>query len=498
MTPRRRRLCLAALMTLGLLHGLMQARLRPLYQISDEIQYVFGAQQAAILQSSPLQDRCISPPDGSLFMEGPGGGKWAFQAATAYQLTRACRDGGAFPLFPLRAFSALSLPVLIGAAWVLARMLWPARVDVAILAGLLVAVHPVLVKYGSGVTPDAWANALAGWAFVAGARTLLGHARWFDGIALLVVTAAALVWKETSTFLLVHVALVAGIGVWRTIVRGPSRSLLAVMALGIVGGTAALSVTTDMLRVFGSAYAIGYGLNQVLVDPRTFASATVSDLVPRLQGMFVTSWTVLGNFGGTTVAPVPTATAVAMLTMAGALLGWALIMARPRHDLGSLPTALAVVWAVSALMCLLQPSVRQVWLGTQDVHQGRWLFPFAAPAAALVAAGVVRIRPAGGWIALPGVLWLAVMWFTLGHLGRWYYAHVPEEVIRAHVFTRAPGGLDVGDARVSALLDELARAQTPAIFWLQAALLLGCTVMTLWCLSSSFSVSSHDRHSDHR
>jgi hypothetical protein len=477
----------------------MQARLRPLYQVSDEVQYVFGAQQAAVSQPSTPQGRCISPPDGSLLVAGRGGGKWAFQAVTAYQLTQACRDGGAFPLFVLRAFSALSLPVLVGSAWVLARTVWPARLDVAILAGLLVAVHPVLVKYGSGITPDAWANALAGVAFVAGARVLVGRARWFDGVALLAATGIALVWKETSTFLLAHLALVAAITVWRVVSRASPAWRMLSLALGVVliaGG--ATMTTARLLAFFGSTYEVGAGLGRTLRDPVAFAAATAADLLPRLPGMIATSWTVLGNFGGTTVAPVPGATAVAVLTVAAAILGWAAIFARPRADLRPLAGVLALVWGASALLCLLQPSVRQVWVGSQDVHQGRWLFPLAAPVAAIVAAGVVRLRPAPGWIALPGVLWLGVMWITLGHLGHWYYARVPDEVIRAHVFTRATGGHDVGDARIWAVLGDLARQQVPAFFWWQAALLCASTLVTLWFLSASSSASGHDRHPSYR
>lgn len=498
MSAGRRALCLAALMILGLLHGLTQARLRPLYQVSDEIQYVHGAQQAAVALASPSQSRCISPPDGSLLPAGSGGGKWAFRAATARQLAWACRDGGPFPMFLLRALNALSLPVLVAAGWILARMLWPARVDVAIAAGLLVAAHPVVVKYGSGVTPDAWANALAGLAFVGGARVVLGRGRVLGGLMLLVATTIALVWKETATFLVVHLALVGAIVAWQAGRRLPLawRVLLPVVVLPMFA--AAVRLAPSLVTIFGSTYHVGAGVRSTMEDPMAFAAAVAADLLRQLAGMVVTSWTVLGNFGGTTVAPVPFATTVAVLTVAGALVGWVLILTRPREGLHSLPTVLAGAWAVSAMVCLLQPSVRQVWADSQDIHQGRWLFPLAAPAAALVAAGVVRLRPAAGSLALAATLWLGVMWTALGHLGTWYYARVPDQVIRQHVFLRGTGGQDVGDARIWATIDDFARHQVPAAFWYQAALLCGCSLVTLWLLSTPPQFSGHDRHADHR
>lgn len=498
MSAGRRGACLAALLTLGLLHGLAQARLRPLYQVSDEIQYVHGAQQAAVALASPAQSRCISPPDGSLLPAGAGGGKWAFKAATARQLAWACRDGGPFPMFVLRAISALSLPVLVAAVWILARMLWPARVEVAIVAGLLIAAHPVLVKYGSGVAPDAWANALAGVAFAGGACVVLGRGTVLGGLMLLGATTIALVWKETATFLVAHLALVATIAAWQASRRLPIawRVLLPVVVLPMF--VAAVRLAPSLVTIFGSTYHVGAGVRSTMQDPLAFAAAIASDLLPQFAGMVTTSWTVLGNFGGTTLAPLPFATTVAALTVAGALVGWGLILARPREGLHSLPMLLALVWAVSALVCLLQPSARQVWADSQDIHQGRWLFPLAAPAAALVAAGLVRLRPAAGSLALAGTLWLGVMWTALGQLGSWYYARVPDQVIRGRVFLRGTGGLDVGDARIWGTIDDLARHQVPAVFWYQAALLCGCTLVTLWLLSTPPQVSGHDRHADHR
>jgi hypothetical protein len=497
-TIARQRLCLAALLALALLHGLMQARVRPLYQVSDELQYVYGAQQVAVAQASPLQSQCISPPDGSLLAAGTGGGKWAFRAATAHQLAWACRDGGPFPMFLLRGVSTLSLAVLVASAWILARMLWPTRVNVAIVAGLLVAVHPVLVKYGSGVAPDAWANALAGAAFVGGAQIILGRGRVLGGLILLASTAIALVWKETATFLVAHLAAVVTVGAWQAGRRLTQRWWVLVPIVIPSMVAAAVWLAPSLVTVFGSTYHVGAGVRSTMQDPMAFTTAAIADLQTHLPGMVATSWTVLGNFGGTTVEPIPFATTVAVLTAAGALVGWVLILARPGAGLSSLPATLAVVWVVSGMVCVLQPSARQVWAESQDIHQGRWLFPLAAPIATLVAAGLVRLRPGASWLALPGALWLGVMWITLGHLGSWYYARVPDQVVREHVFLRGTGGQDVGDARVWMAIADLARHQVPVLFWSQAALLCGCTLVTLWLLSTPSQFSGHDRHADHR
>ena len=101
-------------------------------------------------------------------------------------------------------------------------------------------------------------------------------------------------------------------------------------------------------------------------------------------------------------------------------------------------------------------------------------------------------------MALPGFAWLAVMWLTLGQLAQWYYVHVPDVVRHSHVFTRGTGGSDVGEARVLALIDGIARQQVPAVFWSQAALLLTVSAIMLWLLFSSTYASNHDCPPHHR
>ena len=488
-------LCLIALLALALLHGFVQAQLRPLYQVSDEIQYAFAAQHVVVTSGS-ADATCASPPDGTLLPLTPGGGKVAFRAATAYVLALACRAPGTpFPMFALRAFHALSLLVLVGAVWVLARTLWPRHVEVAAGAGLLVAVHPILVKYGSAITPDAWANAFAAVAFASGARIVVGRARWFDVVALCAATVLALLWKETGAFLVLHAALVA-IASWRGAigVRGvlPAAVAAAVLVLVMAIGFA------PRLTVFASTYAVGPGLTRALHQPANFLADVNADLLPRAPDMLASTWTALGNFGGTPLTPPPAATSLAVVTLLAGVFGW--LLAPGVDTNASVPgqSILLGIWGACAVTCAVQPSVRQVLLQSQDVHQGRWLFPLAAPAAVLLAAGVVRLGPPARSLGLIAFGLLTAMWLTLGQIGRWYYVSFPGQVDYAHVFTRAPSGAYIGDERVWHALQDVARATSTTRFWSHVLLLAACTVATLALFSTLSPDSDHGRRPSHR
>src|SRR5690606_11793159 len=113
-----------------------------------------------------------------------------------------CRDGGAtLPLFALRAWNALSLPVIALAAWAMAWHLTRHHVA-ALVAAAVVAVHPVAAKYAGGGTPDAWANAFSAVALLAFTRIALGRHRWWHVPLLPACAIGGMLWKDTTHFLL--------------------------------------------------------------------------------------------------------------------------------------------------------------------------------------------------------------------------------------------------------------------------------------------------------
>ncbi len=476
---RRRSLCLVSLLVLASLHGLMQARLRPLYQVSDEVQYVFAAQARAIATVSSDAARCVSPDDGTLLPLLPGGGKPGFQQVTAWLLGSLCESRQTFPLLALRAATVLSLPVLVWCAWALGRLLFPERVEVAALAGLFIATHPVIVKYGSGVTPDGWANALAGLAFVAGARILMRQASWMELLLLPMATAAALAWKETSTFLVLHLAIVCAVAVWRVWVYGTVRTRWAAATVVVTAATALAVVTARFGTLLGTTYALGPGATRALAAPGTFVMNLGLDIVAGGGALLATSWSSLGNFGGTPLEPPAVTAVLVAVTALLALAGVLLLSVHPRPDMPWPSAVVTAAWAVAIVGCLLQPSVRQVLMASQDVHQGRWLFPLAAPLACMAAAGLVRIAPRGRALPLLGVAALSAMWLTVLRIGEWYYATFPEVIRREHVFTRAIGGIEADDRRVWNLIQDASRVQGSEGFWWLAALLLICSAVVL-------------------
>ena len=75
-----------------------------------------------------------------------------------------------------------------------------------------------------------------------------------------------------------------------------------------------------------------------------------------------------------------------------------LVTAGPSHP--GEPRAAGLAGDAGAL-CLAQPSVRQVLLDTQDIHQGRWLLPILAPAAAIARRGPQGLVVRQGTPVLP-------------------------------------------------------------------------------------------------
>jgi hypothetical protein len=145
------------------------------------------------------------------------------------------------------------------------------------------------------------------------------------------------------------------------------------------------------------------------------------------------------------------------------------------------------MWALAAVACLAQPSVRQVVFSTFDSHQGRWLFPVLAPVAALAGTGLSHLGRCRH--LLPGLVLAGVVsvWVVVLDVVRHYYLAVPDRLNVSVLFVRPTGDHDIGDLQVRHLVEATTATQDPATTW-GILVLLG--VASLWVAMSAIRHAS--------
>ena len=469
---------------LGIAHAAAHALWRPLYQVSDELVYLSIVQARAV--GDDLEGRCIAPPQGRAPII-PVQAKPGFLIGTATQLTMLCASGvGDTSLIALRLLQALSLGVSAGCAWALARLLTGNDSD-ALLAGVLVATHPVAAMYAGGVTPDAWANAFSGIAFLTGTRLLFGRGHWWEGPLLVTSTIGALAWKDTATFLLVLPLCVLGLRVRET-VRDRKGTMLSLTGLMV----AVPVLAAAGILWFRSPYFATEIQGARPAGPGAWGYALARDLAAQLPTMLTSSWTAIGSFGASTLTTPPVADAIGIVLVIAGIVGacrrWTGV---PR--LG----AVAATWALCGFLCLIQPSARQVLLGTVDVHQGRWLLPMLAPVAVLLACGInglvreARLLPLA--VVGAGAAAIASLLATAS-----YYWEGPDVLRHASLFLRGTSGTIVDDTRVLSTIRHVA-SQVPNYVASLAALTMALGAVT--CLHHGVTLlrtGAHVRHTHDR
>ncbi len=429
---------LVAVSLLAAAHAATHAVVRPIYQVSDEVVYL-GSVQAAALSPAAAgpANACLAPPDGR-FLEFPATTKPGFRLVNAWLLRGLCGVGvPGSALIWLRLAQSVSLAAVAGCAWGMAMVITGRTTD-ALLAGVAAASHPVAATVAGGVTPDAWANAFSALAFLAATRLSMGRSRWWDPLLLVAAIVGAYAWKDSTTFLLALPVMVLCAGLPGLIRRSP----LGWLGLAVVPGVAA-AIGAAWAYWFPSRSIARVDASGALLSPFDFLQQVVGDLLTQAQGLLASSWTTLGNFGASALTASDTAKAVGILLLGAALVGIVQRLATGRR---SVPAALWLTWGVSGALCLVQPSVRQVLLGTQDIHQGRWLLPLLAPAAVAVAIGALGIRGLG---ARATPLWclglLVVAWSGLIETARYYWEAYPSLPYTAALFVRGTGGAVLDD-----------------------------------------------------
>ncbi|MPZ17091.1 MAG: hypothetical protein GEV06_04125 [Luteitalea sp.] len=455
---------LPAFMLLALLHGVTMVLVRPMFQVSDELTYFAGAQEAAVR----LVARQPGDPDRArllhhdLFVYDAPAGKPLFRYAggAAYiALSHIVRlpDGALL----LRLFYVLSLPVAVLATWLLASRLAPGNRTVLLCAPLFVALHPVFVKYSAAVTPDAWANAAAMFAVWLAVRIADGTARGIEPLVALLVSAVAIALKDTSFFLAALVPcsflLRLRIGVQTThgdlLAWIRSDPWLVALPVSVSVVLVVSLLTSTVSSVLASPYEMN--LNGALSLSRIPALGLemVATTWQQIPSLFDSFWGNLGNFGAT-IVPIPAAV-MRVILVATLLAGVGLLLAawrRPSSTDEALESRAGVTLLLigGALLLLLQPAVRQVLLDADDLFQGRWLFPMMGAIAVALTAGWSalwpqpdRLSPLIGWLlATYAVTAMVVVVIP------YYYVNFPETYRLAGIFVQGTAGKGADPARV--------------------------------------------------
>lgn len=453
-------------------HSATHALIRPLYQVSDEVVYLTTVQAAALKPTTPpARTRCIAPPDGSItpiaVTTKPG-----FLTMTALELRGLCGAGaGDFALVGLRLVQALSLGVVAASAWAIAALLTARWAD-AWLAGLLAAAHPIAATHAGAVTPDAWANAFSAVALLASTRLLVGRSRWWDVPVLLASALAAFAWKDTTGFVLV----VATMTLVHRVPRGLARLPLWARSAAATG----LAVIPVLAAVswFQTPYLAIAGYRPRGLQGADLAAAVMDDAMAQAAQLLTSSWTALGNFGASTLSASPSAGAIGALLVLAGVTG-AVLRVASRN--GVFPSAVAVTWTAGATICVLQPSIRQVLLFTEDIHQGRWLLPLLAPAAAVLACGLNGLVPDRQRAApLCGLGALAAAWSGIFETTRYFWVAFPSDLRESALFIRGTGGVVLDDAHLLSVVRHGLAAVPPALPLVCLVTLMLLSGLCLW------------------
>lgn len=454
-----------------MLHACLQAAGRPLFQVSDEVNYLATIQHT-IAQLHPPDEilSCASPPDGSLLPVLPGGGKVLFHYGGALLLWAACALDGSHAFLWLRLVNAMSLGVVVWATYRLAFLLSERNGACAAAAAALVACHPVLASFHGGVTPDGWANACSAVALLALGRILYGDHRIVVIIAGAGAVLVGALLKDTVLFLVPAAALTGGAWVWlaarRSVVGGVGAAAgCLLLGVGLIGASAWLR-SPYMDRVTATA--------PTAWEPAVATAGMLASLA--LAGMpqlFRTAWDALGNFGGSELTLSRCWLIVVTMVHAAGIVGLlTLFVKAPRT---SRVRAAASVYVLLLLACSLQPPLRQLLLGTSDTFQGRWLFPMAAGVSSLLVLGLQTLGLAHGrrlalWmlgnLALAATAWLQIMQYYFEQSGR------PAWNV---IFLLGMGGAEVDTARLRHwVITAQATSLVPLLMfaWIVAALLL--------------------------
>lgn len=425
-TTRRRRIAVATLMVLAVVHSIVWAVILPPWQGADENLRYAALQAVAhdrwgvpLIDSTAVVDSVQAPgkpvTDSVLLYRSVGGAMpWIVPGyresfSLAYELAAPVYALLAAPLGPwmpylVRLIASLFVALVVFATYRTAATIWPDRPILALAAGAIPALLPAAAAAHATVLPDAVGNALA-----AGALALLVAIASKGASPLRVAVAAGLVLAavltKQTTLYLVPLAIGAAPIAWaaarpdrlrwrRRLVIGVAVGLLVIAVV-----VAAFSVREVGQKSFGSVQ-----LGQFLTPGlwvRAFAPMFDVFSPPLIVRSF---WGGIGWFQGFFPKGVEVVLAIA---------GWLIwiaaiaVMMRPelraRAGLDRRRMAGLALLLLSAFAVMGQALIRDVLSQesgiVRNAAQGRWLFA-AMPAFAVIAALAI-----GGWQRREHDLW---------------------------------------------------------------------------------------------
>lgn len=484
--PASQRWLLPLLLLLAGLHATSAALIRPLYQVSDEVNYLAGVQTHALASAPPALAPCLAPPDGAPPAASLGG-KALFHVSGAAVLTALCRNGaGDFAPIGLRILAASSLVVVVFCGWQVAALLAGGTLAPALTA-LALASQPVLAKYAGAISPDSPANACTAVAILCGVRWLVLGPSLLRFVGVLVASAAAAALKDAALFIIPVNGLMVLVSLFWLTWRQPRRSVWLVP-----GALVVLVAVPWLIYLTQTVYTLDRGVTRAMEAPLAFIGLVVADTLGRLPVFLGSAYWSLGGFGGTSAALPTTAAALAAgLWLAAAAGLWDAWRRAP-----SVPGAVLAYLGVLVVACLLQAPTRQVLTGMTDQHQGRWLFPVAVPVAVALASGLARVGGARGW-PLVAVAQLTIMLSALASVVQFHVTSPAWALDRANLYLHSTGGLDIGVARTAEQVTRAwAAAAPPGPATLSLLSCVVCGALLLRC--RPVPGTPHVHHADHR
>lgn len=312
----------------------------------------------------------------------------------------------------LRCLSALLGVVTLVCVHRLGRAVCPGRPRIADLAVLLVACLPMYSFLHGVLNNDVLATAVSAATVLTLVRVLQAPTlRLGLGLRLGALLGLALLTKLTTLFLLPLAALVFAVRLVQDRENGGAAASVraGLLALGLAAAISGWWFVRNA-QLYGDPLALN-------VHDESFQAILPAERLSWLLGTFlpVVFASLFGVFGWFILPPHPLLVAVGAAVAGIALVGLLLSLRRSerRAEDSCAPSCLWLLLAV--LLLVFAGTVRFNWTTPQP--QARLLFPAIAPAAVLLAAGLVRLAPRTRWrawlLALPiGVAALVfVAWF---------------------------------------------------------------------------------------
>lgn len=358
--------------------------------------YLLAAPVVRLFDTSDFLDVQPHNPHVNMGVPGAVGNKNRILHDAPYQLTLSGTRGA---VYAARLISIVLGGVTVFAVYQTARVLMPARPEVALVAAALTAFNPQFLFITASINNDNLVTALNSLTLWQTLALLRDGFRTRRSVILAVLVALATLSKLSGLVMVVTVTLAA---LWVAYRRRDLRGLITLGGLMLIVWAALAGWWyARNLTLYGELFGTGRMLDIFGRRPEPLAFAA---LLNELASLRVSYWGVFGWFNVYTLAAFYVIIDALMLA---ALVG--VMLALVRGGLSSLQRA-----QISILMVALAGGVAALiaWTLQTTGSQGRLLFPYAAATSTLLALGLAHITGRRArWIAPPLALFAAAVPF---------------------------------------------------------------------------------------